>query len=279
MIDIYFPCLSSRLDQKISVHLDGMYWLNKQYERWFISGVHPQGTDSHCAVTPQEGEGWEQHNRTVEEAFPLLLAAIAAKKEELQAFVRKAKGIENPFAVKEAREEFGLSLKAAKELVEGLPLDGSRYKATKLPRSVFPLSSSKYPTQEEDYLCKVEGLWGDDPMPVSLLRQVEDLVDWQEELVADDFKPALVQLLSTGVIYGETDRLSLRFKINLEEETTHLYDWKLREPNSKSWAPDNKVLRVTNLVGAPALYAMYLAGKRDESESWKQRLGELINRK
>lgn len=277
MIDIYFPSLSSRLDQKISVHLNGIYWLNKQYERWFISGVHPHGSDSHSGPTPQEGEGWEQHNRTLEEAFPQFLAAIAAKKEELQAFVRKAKGIDKIDAIKAAREEFGLSLREAKELVEGLPLDGSRYKVTKLPLLVFPLDSSPYPTQEGDCLCRVEGLWSGDFMPVSLLSQVEELVEWQDELLENDFKPALVQVLSTGKCYGETERLSLVWRI--EEETLLLHRYQLREPDSDFFWESDKVLTTTKLEDAPALYSMYLAGRADEAKSWKQRLGDLINGK
>lgn len=275
-IDIYFPTLSNRRDEKISVYLNGIYWLSKEYDRWFISGVHPQGTDSHCSTLPCEEDTWDKQNAETEEAFPLFLAAIAAKKAELKSFADSIKNIDKIEAIKMAREEFGLSLREAKDLVEGLP-SGARYQATILPASVFPLSSSKYPTTEGDQLVAVKGLWDGNNIPLSLLRQVEDIIDWQDQLVKEDFEPILVQLLSTGVCYGETDRLSLRFKINLEEETTYLYGWKLREP--ESWATDNKVLRVTNLAVAPALYAMYLRGKTDEADTWKQRLGELINRK
>ena len=281
-IAIKFPALSRHPDGLIWVYINGVYWLNKANTRWFINGVHPQGTETLCSETPKEGDGWEKQNAETEAAFPLFLAALAAKKAELKGFVETLTGLDKIEAkieaIKLAREEFDLSLKEAKDLVEGCVGSGTKFQATPLPPEVFPLAESSYPTLEGDSLCKVNGLWCSKPIPSSLLAQVEELIDWQDQLVEEDFQPCLVQLHSTGVCYGETERLSVRFKINLEEETTYLYDWKLREANS-SWTPDDKILRVTGLAAAPAIYIAYLTGKADEAESWKQRLGDLINRK
>ena len=277
-IAIKFPALSHHPEGLIWGYINGVYWLNKSNTRWFINGVHPQGTETLCSETPKEGDGWEKQNAETEEAFPLFLAAVAAKKTELKDFVETLTGLDKIEAIKLAREEFDLSLKDAKDLVEGCVGSSTKIEATPLPLEVFPLAGSSYPTLEDDFLCQVKGLWCSKPIPSSLLTQVEELIEWQEPLFAKDFQPTLVTLQATGVCYGETEKLALRFKIDLENETTSLYDWKLREPG-KSWSPGEDNLRVTSLAAAPALYSMYLAGKAAENEDWKRHLTELINRK
>lgn len=277
-IAIKFPALSRHPEGIIWVYLNGVYWLNKSNTRWFINGVHPQGTETLCSETPKEAEDWSVQNSETEAAFPMFLAAVAAKKAELKDFVETLVDLDKIEAIKIAREKFDLSLKDAKDLVEGCTGSSTKFQATPLPPEVFPLTGSNYPTVEEDFLCQVKGLWCHKPIPASLLTQVEDLIEWREPLFVRDFTPVLVNLLSTGVCYGETDKLALRFKIDVENETTSLYDWKLREPG-KSWFPGENNLRVTSLEAAPSLYSMYLAGKAAENEDWKSRLGDLIGRK
>lgn len=264
-IAIKFPYLSNHHPEGlIWVHLYGVYYLSKKYARWSISGVHPNGTDTHSTQ-----EGYEKNNEIVEEVLPAFLAAIAAKKEELKQFIIKSGGLDETEANEEALARFGISLRKAKEEL------ADRYQAIKIPQEVFPISSSVYPTIQGDTLCMVKGLWSDNYMPLSLLNQVKDLIDWGDDLKKEDFEPPLVQLLSTGECYGETEHLSLWFSINLEEETIFLYDWKLRETESSR--SRNNTLRVCSLYSAPSLYAMYLQGRADEEERWKQRLNGLIN--
>lgn len=272
-IKIKFPQFSHHSDGTVWVHLDGVYWLDKSNERWFVSGVHPQGTNSLSSCKGEVASPFF-FNQETEEAFPLFLAAIAAKKAELKAFSLQTEGMDKLEAIKLAKEQFDMSLKEAKELVEGCPR--TRYSVTPLPVEVFRVEESNHPTAEEDQLCSVKGLWsGKMTLPASLLAQVEELIDWQEPLLSADFEPSLVQLLDTGECVGETEKLLLRFKVDTEEETTSLCSWKIRE-EGKDLAPDFSCLRVTTLDAAPALYSMYLAGKADEAERWKQRLALLI---